>query len=87
LNKFIILQTVLDTTLTVLLALNSERLVDYTKIKPLMAQEAHKPMFHLKPADGGIGANIQAVQSAYRDFNQLAQKIAVLVQTPINYLT
>lgn len=38
-NKFIILQTVLDTTLTVLLALNSERLVDYTKIKPLGNRE------------------------------------------------
>lgn len=48
-----------------------------------MAQEARKPMFHLKPADGAIGAHIQAVQSAYRDFQQLAQKIAALVQIPI----
>ncbi|MGL5134877.1 MAG: ParA family protein [Planktothrix sp.] len=54
----------------------------YQSLMPL-AQEAHKPMFHLKPADGAIGAHIQAVQSAYRDFNQLAQKIAALVETPI----
>ncbi|MFM6402376.1 MAG: hypothetical protein ACKPFF_37330 [Planktothrix sp.] len=44
-------------------------------------------MFHLKPADGAMGAYLQSVQSAYRDFNQLARKIAALVQTQINYLT
>ncbi|CAD5990513.1 Cobyrinic acid ac-diamide synthase [Planktothrix tepida] len=58
----------------------------YQSLMPL-AQEARKPMFHLKPADGAMGAHLQVVQSAYRDFNQLARKIAVLVQTPINYLT
>jgi len=52
----------------------------YQSLMPL-AQEAHKPMFHLKPADGAIGAHIQAVQSAYRDFQQLAQKIQSLVLT------
>jgi hypothetical protein len=41
-----------------------------------LAQEAHKPMFHLKPADGAIGAHVQAVQGAYRDFRNLAREIA-----------
>jgi len=41
-----------------------------------MAQEAHKPMFWLKPADGAIGAHLQAVQTAYQDFQQLATMIA-----------
>lgn len=47
----------------------------YRSLMPL-AQEAHKPMFFLKPADGAIGAHAQAVQSAYSDFKQLARKIA-----------
>ncbi len=42
----------------------------------LMAQEAHKPIFHLKPADGAIGAHVYAVQAVYKDFKELAQKIA-----------
>lgn len=41
-----------------------------------LAQEAHKPMFSLKPADGAIGAHIQAVQGVYKDFNKLAHTIA-----------
>jgi hypothetical protein len=45
-----------------------------------LAQEAHKPMFHLKPADGAIGSHLQAVQSAYKDFKQLAEKIAERTQ-------
>jgi len=47
----------------------------YHSLIPL-AQEAHKPMFHLKPADGAIGAHLQAVQSAHRDFVALAHGIA-----------
>jgi cellulose biosynthesis protein BcsQ len=47
----------------------------YQSLMPL-AQEAHKPMFHLKPADGAIGAHFQAVQGAYRNFQQLAEKVA-----------
>ncbi len=46
----------------------------YRSLMPL-AQEARKPMFHLKPADGAIGAHYQAVQSAYQDFKALASKI------------
>jgi hypothetical protein len=40
-----------------------------------LAQEARKPMLHLKPADGAIGAHMQAVQQAYRDFHALARDI------------
>jgi chromosome partitioning protein len=47
----------------------------YGSLMPL-AQEARKPMFHLKPADGAIGAHVQAVQSCYTDFQALAYAIA-----------
>lgn len=47
-------------------------LKDYRSLMP-MAQEARKPKFHLKPADGAIGAH---VQSCYRDFRALARTIA-----------
>jgi cellulose biosynthesis protein BcsQ len=47
----------------------------YRSLMPL-AQEARKPMFFLKPADGAIGGHAQAVQDCYRDFRALAQTIA-----------
>jgi len=47
----------------------------YRSLMPL-AQEARKPMFTLKPADGAIGAHAQAVMECYRDFSGLARKIA-----------
>ncbi len=47
----------------------------YRSLMP-MAQEARKPMFHLKPADGAIGAHFQSAQEAYRDFKALALAIA-----------
>jgi cellulose biosynthesis protein BcsQ len=47
----------------------------YRSLMP-MAQEARKPMFHLKPADGAIGAHVQAVQDCYKDFRALALRIA-----------
>jgi hypothetical protein len=40
-----------------------------------MAQEARKPLFLLKPADGAIGSHQQAVQRAYDDFKALATNI------------
>lgn len=49
----------------------------YQSLMPL-AQEARKPIFQLKPADGAIGAHNQAVQKAYKDFQQLAQKISLV---------
>ena len=40
-----------------------------------LAMEARKPMFWLKPADGAIGAHVQAVQDCYADFQALASRI------------
>ena len=47
----------------------------YRSLMPL-AQDARKPMFLLKPADGAIGGHTEAVQDCYRDFKQLAIRIA-----------
>lgn len=49
-------------------------LKDYRSLMPI-AQEANKPMFMLKPADGVIGAQQYAVRSCYEDFRTLAEKI------------
>jgi len=40
-------------------------------------------MFHLKPADGAIGAHVQAVQGAYGDFRALAETIAQRTGVPL----
>ncbi len=47
----------------------------YRSLMP-MAQQARKPMFHLRPADGALGSHFQAAQSARKDFSILAEKIA-----------
>jgi len=47
----------------------------YKSLMPL-AQEARKPVFHLTGADGVKGANIQAVEHARQDFEQLARNIS-----------
>lgn len=41
-----------------------------------LSQEARKPMFFLKPADGAIGAHVNTVKDCYDDFRKLAIKIA-----------
>jgi chromosome partitioning protein len=46
----------------------------YRSLMP-MAQEAVKPIFHLKPADGAIGAHVSAVSACYKDFESLTNKI------------
>jgi cellulose biosynthesis protein BcsQ len=51
------------------------RLKDYRSLMPL-AQEARKPMFSLKPADGALGAHQNAVTEAYKDFKRVTTKIA-----------
>ena len=50
-------------------------LMDYRSLIPL-AQDARKPMFFLKPADGAIGGHTAAVQLCYRQFRELALRIA-----------
>lgn len=47
----------------------------FRSLMPL-AQEARKPMFALKPADGAIGGHANAVQGCYRDFRALAREVA-----------
>ncbi len=47
----------------------------YRSLMP-MAQEARKPLFHLKAADGAVGAHFKAVQDAYADFEALTRTIA-----------
>lgn len=54
----------------------------YHSLIPL-AQEARKPMFSLKPADGAIGAHLHAVQGAYIDFEKLAREIAKRAKIPL----
>jgi cellulose biosynthesis protein BcsQ len=46
----------------------------YRSLMP-MAQEANKPIFHLRPADGAIGAHVSAVNDCYKDFEKLANEI------------
>jgi cellulose biosynthesis protein BcsQ len=47
----------------------------YRSLMP-MAEEAHKPIFHLRPADGAIGSLQKAVNDARENFKQLAFEIA-----------
>lgn len=47
----------------------------YPSLLPL-SHDARKPMFLLKPADGAIGSHVAAVRDCYRDFKQLALRIA-----------
>ena len=47
----------------------------YRSLMP-MAQEARKPIFHLKAADGALGGHIHAVQDCNDDFMRLAFAIA-----------
>lgn len=54
----------------------------YRSLMPL-AQEARKPMFHLKPADGAIGAHYQAAEQTFFDFQRLALEIAKRVDIEI----
>jgi len=51
------------------------RLKHYHSLLPL-AQEARKPIFALKPADGAFGGHAQAAQNAFLDFRELAIAIA-----------
>jgi chromosome partitioning protein len=56
----------------------------YQSLMP-MAQESRKPIFHLKPADGAIGAHIYAVRDVHKDFEELAQKISDRTELPLSH--
>ncbi len=47
----------------------------YGSLMP-MAQEARKPIFHLKPADGALGTHAKAARDARGDFEAVARSIA-----------
>ncbi len=51
------------------------RLKDYRSLMP-MAQEARKPIFLLKPADGALGAHMYGVTESYKDFKRIALRVA-----------
>lgn len=46
----------------------------YQSLMP-MAQEARKPVFFLKPAEGAIGAHAQSVSKCYMDFKRITETI------------
>lgn len=48
-----------------------------------LAQEARKPVFHLKPSDGAIGAHSQAAKEIGKDFEKLARIILQRAQIPL----
>jgi cellulose biosynthesis protein BcsQ len=56
----------------------------YRSLMP-MAQEARKPIFHLKVADGAIGSHFYLAQEADKDFLRLAEHLmrAVGVSMPV----
>jgi hypothetical protein len=51
----------------------------FRSLMPL-AQDARKPIFHLKSADGAIGSHHRSVQEAHETFKVLAEKIADATQ-------
>lgn len=59
------------------------QLKHYRSLMPL-AQEARKPMFALRPADGAFGGHQQAAQGAYRDFRELSEVILDRLDDPPN---
>jgi chromosome partitioning protein len=52
---------------------------NYRSLMPL-AQDARKPMFDLRPADGALGSMARLVQTCYREFDQLARTILEVSQ-------
>jgi chromosome partitioning protein len=59
---------------------NQLAMIKHFKSLMPMAQDARKPMFLLKPADGAIGGHAAAVQDCYVQFRNLAQRI---LQEPV----
>ncbi len=57
-------------------------LKDYRSLMPL-AQEARKPMFMLRPADGAFGGHQKAVQDCGVDFERLARSIMAACGLPL----
>ncbi len=51
----------------------------YNSLMP-MAMEARKPIFDLRPADGAIGAHLNAVKKVYDDFETLCRKLISAIE-------
>ena len=64
------------------------QLKHYRSLMPL-AQEARKPIFFLKPADGAIGGHMGYVRQVYADFESLARSILrrIGVDEPTHHAT
>jgi len=54
---------------------------NYRSLMPL-AQQARKPMFHLKAADGALGGHATAALGVYEDYKQLALNLAEHCRLP-----
>ena len=54
------------------------RLKNFRSLMP-MAQEARKPIFHLKPGDGALGAHFTAANAAGQEFEALARELAARI--------
>lgn len=54
----------------------------YRSLVP-MAQEARKPLFLLRPADGALGSHASAVKGAYDDFAALSRTILTHARIPL----
>ena len=57
-------------------------LKNYRSLMPL-AQEARKPMFHLRTADGAMGSHAIAAFEVYKDYRSLARHIAARSNIPL----
>jgi len=53
----------------------------YYSLAP-MAQEARKPVFLLRSADGAIGSHQQAVRDAYGHFKSLTKRLLAVAGLP-----
>jgi hypothetical protein len=62
------------------------QLKDYRSLTA-MAQEARKPMFLLRAADGAIGGHQAAVKDCYDDFKGLAKEILKRIRREENQLS
>ena len=56
----------------------------YPNLMP-RALESKKPMFHLTPADGAIGSELEAVRNCYQEFERLAIRIAERTELKLPY--
>jgi hypothetical protein len=56
---------------------------NYHSLAP-MAQEARRPLFLLRSADGAIGAHQRAVHEAYGHFEELAMRLLDAIGTSIS---